>query len=115
MEPEATEESSADDVFSATIRRVDKRSIVEIAGELDLTTIEPLRAKLREAIVEGVDTVELDMTGVTFIDSVNLAVLLAFQVNAPKEGLALVVVAASDEVTRIVTLAGLADALLPPP
>lgn len=115
MDPEATDESSAGDVFSTTIRRVDARSIVEITGELDLTTIEPLRATLREAIAEGVDTVELDTAGVTFIDSVNLAVLLAFQVNATKEGVALRVVAASDEFTRIVSLAGLAAALLPPP
>ena len=114
MDPETTEESSAgDDVFSVAIRRVDARTIVEITGELDLTTIEPLRAKLREAIAEGVDVVELDTTGVTFIDSVNLAVLLAFQVNAPKEGVALRVVAASDEFTRTVTLAGLDAALLP--
>jgi anti-anti-sigma factor len=103
------------EMFSATVRRVDGRAIVEIVGELDLTSIEPLRAKLREALVEGVDTIEVDAAGVTFIDSVNLALLLAFQVNAPKEGRVFRVVAASEEFVRIVSVAGLGEALLPPP
>jgi anti-anti-sigma factor len=113
VDPETTEESA--DELSVTIRRDSSRSIVAITGELDLTTIEPLRAKLREALAEGVDTVELDLSGVEFIDSVNLALLLAFQVNGAKEGLTFRVVAASDEFARVVTLSGLADSLLPPP
>jgi anti-anti-sigma factor len=101
--------------LSVTSRREDSRAIVEIGGELDLTVLEPLKSKLREAITEGVDTIELDTTKVSYIDSVALAMILAFQVNGPKEGVQLRVVAASDEFARIVKLAGLDDALLPPP
>jgi len=121
---EATDEGSAGvvppdidlggDELSVTTRRDGARSIVVISGELDLTVLEPLRAKLSEAVAEGVDTVEVDTSGVSFIDSVALAMFLAFQVNLPKEGVTLRVVAASDEFARIVTLSGLADALLPP-
>jgi len=102
-----------DDLFSATSRRDGARAIVEIAGELDLSTVEPLTAKLRDAIVDGIDTVDLDTTGVTFLDSRALAMFLAFQINGPKEGVAVRIVAASDEVVRVAKLAGLETVLLP--
>jgi anti-sigma B factor antagonist len=101
------------DVFSVTSRREGSRSIIEIHGELDLHAIEPLKAKVREALADGVDTVELDTAGVTYMDSVVLAMFLAFQVNVPKEGAELRFVAVSDEFSRIVTLAGLDGTLLP--
>jgi anti-anti-sigma factor len=101
------------DVFSVTSRREGSSAIIEIYGELDLHAIEPLKAQVREALAAGVDTVELDTTGVTYMDSVVLAMFLAFQVNVPKEGAELRFVAVSDEFSRIVTLAGLDDTLLP--
>jgi anti-anti-sigma factor len=101
------------DVFSVTSRREGSSAIIEIYGELDLHAIEPLKAKVREALADGVDTVELDTTGVTYMDSVVLAMFLAFQVNVPKEGAELRFVAVSDEFSRIVTLAGLDGTLLP--
>jgi anti-sigma B factor antagonist len=104
-----------DDVeLTVTSRREGSRAIVEIGGELDLTALEPIRSRLRDAITEGVTTLELDVTKVSYVDSVALAMILAFQVNGPKEGVELRVVAASDEFARIVKLAGLEDALLPP-
>jgi anti-anti-sigma factor len=102
-------------MFSATSRREGSRAIVEIAGELDLTAVEPLTAALREAITEGVDTVDLDTTGVTFIDSRALAMFLAFRLNAPKEGVAMRMVATSDEFARVAEVAGLGEDLLPAP
>ena len=108
-----TPEDTDGQPFSATSRRDGNRAIVAIAGELDLSTVEPLTATLRDAITEGVDTVELDTTGVTFIDSRALAMFLAFQLNGPKEGVALRMVAASEEFARVATLAGLDYDLLP--
>lgn len=101
-------------VFSVSSERIDSRSVVRIGGELDLTVTEPLKAALREAVADGVDTVEIDATEVSFVDSVGLALLLAFQVNAPKEGLTFRVVGASKQFAHVVKLAGLDDALLPP-
>ena len=102
-------------LFSARTRRDGSRVAVEIAGELDLTAVEPLTATLREAITDGVDTVDLDTTGVTFIDSRALAMFLAFRLNAPKEGVAMRMVAASEEFARVATVAGLEEDLLPQP
>ena len=119
MSTDATEETGVGDggvpegeVFSATSRRDGSRVTVAIAGELDLTTVEPLKAALREAMTEGVDTVELDTAGVTFIDSRALAMFLAFQINGPKEGVALRIVKASDAFARVATVAGLDGELL---
>lgn len=102
-------------MFSATSRREGSRAIVEIAGELDLTAVGPLTAALREAITEGVDTVDIDTTGVTFIDSRALAMFLAFQLNAPKEGVVMRMVATSPEFSRVAEVAGLGEDLLPTP
>jgi anti-anti-sigma factor len=98
--------------FTASIRREGSRAIVEIGGELDLTTVEPLSDALREAVEGDVETVDLDTAGVTFIDSRALAMFLAFQLNGPKEGVKLRIVAASEAFARVASLAGLEADLL---
>ncbi|HEY8543701.1 MAG TPA: STAS domain-containing protein [Acidimicrobiales bacterium] len=108
-------EGSEGEVFSARSRRDGSRAVLEIAGELDLTTVDPLAAAFREAIAGGADTLELDTSGVTFVDSRALAMFLAFQLNAPKEGVTMRMVAASPEFARVATVAGLEEDLLPPP
>lgn len=101
-------------LLSVSSQRHGSRAVVEISGELDLSGTETLKTKLREVITDDVDTVEIDTSGLSFIDSVGLTLLLAFRLNATKSGVAFRVVAASDQYVRVVRLAGLDTELLPP-
>ncbi len=52
------------------------RCVVELRGELDLSTSEALRAELLQVIEDGCRTLVLDMSGVALIDSTGLGVLV---------------------------------------
>ena len=52
---------------------------VVVAGELDLATIPRLRAELESSELAAVDAVVVDLSGVTFMDSSGLALLLDFE------------------------------------
>jgi len=52
------------------------RCVVELTGELDVSTSEPLRAELLQAIDDGCRDVTIDMSGLALIDSTGLGVLV---------------------------------------
>ena len=51
-------------------------AIVSVQGELDMLTVPEMRAALNDAIRVGVRRLVLDLTGVSFIDSVSLAAIV---------------------------------------
>jgi anti-sigma B factor antagonist len=50
--------------------------VVTVSGELDITTTPALREALDQAIAEKPDTLVLDLTGISFMDSIALAAVL---------------------------------------
>lgn len=54
-------------------------AIVTIAGELDLATVERVRAAVASETVAHADAVVVDLTGVTFMDSTGLSALMRFE------------------------------------
>lgn len=85
--------------------------VVTVAGELDLSTIPVLEKDLlREAGSDG--DVIVDLTGVSFIDSSGIALLIeAFRAGGDSTRL-FTVVAAESQVDRVFRLAGI-DRVLP--
>lgn len=59
---------------------------VEPAGELDLATVEPLRAHLRELVDAGFEHVVLDLRELAFIDVSGLRCLLDAYACSQREG-----------------------------
>jgi anti-sigma B factor antagonist len=87
--------------------------LVEVSGEVDLHTAPQLRAVLgglvgRESPGESV---VVDLTGVSFIDSTGLGELVGAHKAVQRRGDRLHVVATNDRVTRLLTLTGLDDVL----
>lgn len=58
------------------VERFGAAVVLTVSGELDITTTPALRAALDRAIASRPDTLVLDLTGVSFMDSVALAVVL---------------------------------------
>ena len=54
----------------------ERGALIAVAGELDMLTVPELRAQLTEVIDSGAERVVLDLTDVSFIDSVSLAAIV---------------------------------------
>ncbi|HEX7188981.1 MAG TPA: STAS domain-containing protein [Actinomycetes bacterium] len=84
-----------------------ERAVVSVGGEIDLETASQLGDHALDAVREVSPHVVLDLTGVTFMDSTGLKVLLTIQRRADLAGGSFAVVGASRSVRKILSLTGL--------
>lgn len=86
------------------------RAVVAVAGEVDLETASQLGDHALEALHTVSPHIVLDLSGVTFMDSTGLKVLLTIQRRADLAGGSFAVAGASRSVRKILTLTGLDQA-----
>ena len=84
--------------------------LLAIRGELDVATAHLLGDKLNILLGEH-SSVELDMSGLSFIDSTGLGVLVRATEVADQSGRDLTIGALSEPVMRVVELTGLSERL----
>ncbi len=77
-----------------------------VAGELDASTSQSLSEAFAE-LPPGNAPVDLDLGGVTFIDSSGLRILITLSERATAEGRTVVVSSASNSVRRLFEITGL--------
>ena len=92
--------------------RVDDRSddvcVLSVEGELDLAVVSEFRERAL-ACLEGAQALELDLHGVSFIDSSGLAVLVRLRKEAALSGKSLALVDVSRATRRLLEITGLQD------
>jgi anti-sigma B factor antagonist len=81
--------------------------VVTVAGEVDIYTSPELKGALANAAADGCTLVVVDLTGVSFIDSSGLGVLVGALRRAREAGGDLRLVAGDDAVSRIMKITGL--------
>jgi stage II sporulation protein AA (anti-sigma F factor antagonist) len=81
--------------------------VVRPAGEIDYSSLEPLREALLDARVAGVGHIVVDLEDVTFLDSQGLAVILYAHQRQRSAGGALVLRHARDETLRLLEITNL--------
>ena len=81
--------------------------VVAAGGELDMYTSELLREQLADVIERGGQRLLVDLTGVAFMDSTALGVLVNAAQALRSSGGQLVVVADDPRVTRVFEITGL--------
>lgn len=59
---------------------------LELIGELDLSTIDPLKLRLELVEMEDPEVMVIDLRRVTFMDSMGLGILLSHRLRANKAG-----------------------------
>src|SRR3954449_2497966 len=74
---------------------------VRLHGELDLVTVDALRALLAEAAAEAPPKVVVDITDVPFVDVLSLSTILAAADAMREREAPLIVVGASQSVRRL--------------
>lgn len=86
------------------------RSVLRVAGAVDLQTRERLLQAARDALASSPKALVLDLDAVNFIDSTGIGALVELGHDAAEEGGGLVIRDPSPRVTRILEISGLADA-----
>ncbi|WP_231642367.1 STAS domain-containing protein [Nocardia sp. NRRL S-836] len=83
-------------------------TVLAVSGEVDMVSAPTLREALVNGLTDG-GTFVVDMTGVTFLGSAGLAVLVEAARLAPQHNAALKVVATKRAVTRPLEATGLGE------
>jgi anti-sigma B factor antagonist len=88
--------------------------VVRVAGEVDMSHEEELRAELRAAVETDTNGIVVDLTECEFIDSSAIRALLLSreEKNPNHDSESLAVAASSDQILRILSVMGL-DQVLP--
>ena len=101
------------EALTIQVRREQGYAIVAVAGEIDISTVIPLRERLFEVAVSGAPLV-VDLEQVSFIDSVGLATLVGAAKRAAAHGGSLQVACAQPKIRQLARLTGL-DCRIPLP
>lgn len=92
------------DLLKVDVATQGERTVISATGEIDLSTAPMLETLLDE--MSGVDGMVLDLSGVTFIDSTGLRVILGADTKAGESGRGLAIVATDGPVMRLFELTG---------
>ena len=95
--------------FAVDVHRRDDVVIVQPRGELDLATVETLRAALDDVTDPG--RLVLDLRGLSFLDSTGLHLLVALHQRAQRDGFQLALLAPAAPANKPIRLLGLDQAL----
>jgi anti-anti-sigma factor len=102
---------SVPDLFQVTAEPLEDAIIVRATGEIDMSTVDVLRRELDTARVEAA-TVLLDLSGVTFMDSNGLHLLLDASLSSAASDWGFFVVRPSRAVQRLIDVSGTADLIM---
>jgi anti-sigma B factor antagonist len=87
-------------------------ALVSVSGELDLYTADRVRRGIDEADAVGADTVVIDLSEISFIDSTALGVLVQESKRLEGRGHSLVLVTNDPRTRRVLEVTGLDRVLL---
>ena len=94
--------------FAISDRQVDSDThIVAVTGEIDLFTAPEFKQRVSAAIDAGRNSVVVDLTGTTFIDSSSLGVLIGAHRRLKLRGGSLVVVCDNQAIVKTFRITGL--------
>lgn len=94
--------------FHATVVPGSDPAQLQVAGDLDLASSDQLFTTATAAAGSG-SSLAMDLTGVTFIDSTGLGVLIKIKNSLTGRGGDLVLTGTSVQVERVMALTGLAE------
>jgi anti-sigma B factor antagonist len=108
----STNELSGRPVLVVSVHHDGSEAVVTLSGELDLDGTRQLADKVRQAVGPGIESLGIDLRGLTFVDSAGLQGILNAQVSCQTASVAFRVISVSPNVARVIELAGL-ESLLP--
>jgi anti-anti-sigma factor len=98
-------------VLAARSGRDGDEHVLRLSGELDLSSYELLNAELRRVEATDVSRIVIDLSGLTFLDSVGIRLLVEADARSRADGSRLQLIPGGDQVQRILQLCGLEETL----
>lgn len=98
--------------FDIRLRDHDGWTVLEVVGEIDLSTAPQLERRVDDVIEQGSHRLILDLTGVVFMDSTGLRALIAAQKSIAEHTGRLAIAAADGPVTRLLSITGVQSELI---
>jgi anti-sigma B factor antagonist len=95
--------------LSFRTRTVADWTVLQVTGEVDLATRDELRERLLALVAEGARNLVVDLTGLEFIDSSGLGVLIRVRSVVQEQGGSLTLVANQERILKPFRVTGLAD------
>ncbi len=95
--------------LDVTVRKLDGTAVVVVAGEIDVYTSPLLQERLVEVLRDGISSIVLDLSAVTFLDSTGLGVLITCLKRCRSAEGDLVLVTAQPNVLKVLEITGLND------
>jgi anti-sigma B factor antagonist len=93
--------------FGIATEKVEDTVVIALTGEVDLYTAPDLKQELVRVIEEGADSVVVDMTDTTFIDSTTLGVLVSGLKRLRPTGGQLALVVTDRNIRKVFDITGL--------
>lgn len=100
---------NGDGGFEVAVDEDGPTTVITVAGELDLATSPTLQQACTAATERKPETLRIDMTGVTFLDSTGISVLVQTHKQLDAQGGTLVLYGLRDQTRRVLDVAGLAE------
>lgn len=98
------------DLLTLTERRDGQTVVLALSGEADLASAPSIGERVSELLSQDVPRVQLDLSGLGFLDSSAVRVFLRCRENAATAGVPLDVVCADGPARRVLALLGLLPA-----
>jgi anti-sigma B factor antagonist len=99
-------------VWDLSVARDGATVFLRARGELDLDSAPRLLAEVRRQLDDGVDTLEIELSGLAFVDSSGLGTLVACWRRAQAAGVEFRLLDPTEDVTMTLHITGL-DQILP--
>ena len=103
--------TTSSSLFSAHLESRDGADVVVLLGELDIDSAPELTSLLASVVENGPAEVKVECSGLSFIDSSGLSVLIAAQKRLNDRGARLVVRAPRPNVLRVIDITHLGEYL----
>ncbi len=98
--------------FMLTSARDAAVHVISLAGELDLATAPELERELQRVEASAAESIVLDLSGLTFMDSTGLILILRAEARSRSDSNRLLLRRGPDNVQRVFTITGM-DGVLP--
>ena len=82
---------------------------IELAGELDIATVDGLKADLEQVLAAGPASIAIDLAGLVFIDSTGLGAFVEFQHRCDDQSVPVVFRQVPDQVRRLMEITRLTE------
>jgi len=93
--------------FEVTESELAGMSVLRARGEIDVASAPEFQTSLSEVIGQGAETIVVDLSDVSFIDSTGLGVLVGAETRAREEDKGLRLVVTQPQILRLLELTGL--------